>query len=316
MRILIAEDSLTQAVDLRRRLEAMGHEVVVANDGLKAWKHLQSRPERLVITDWMMPEMSGLDLCRKIRAELSSKYVYTILLTSKSHRHERLQGLSAGADDFLSKPIDSCELEIALKAAQRIIASQDALQARARELEQANQELARLAARDELTGLLNARGFDEALAVAFGGAALDRLPLSLARLELDHVERARAALGPDEWDQRISRMGDLLRAACRECDVPARVGRHGFAVIFPGLGVESALSAAETLRTETARLSTPELCLTASIGVAVMSPLRPLEGPDRLTSLASEALDRARAEGGDRVFLVESATQAPGPVAD
>jgi sigma-B regulation protein RsbU (phosphoserine phosphatase) len=74
MRILIAEDSLTQSVDLRRRLEAMGHEVVAA-DGLQAWKLLQARPERLVITDWMMPEMSGLDLCRKIRSELASKYV-------------------------------------------------------------------------------------------------------------------------------------------------------------------------------------------------------------------------------------------------
>jgi DNA-binding response OmpR family regulator len=103
MRILITEDSLTQSVNLRRRLEAMGHEVVAAADGLQAWKLLQARPERLVITDWMMPEMSGLDLCRKIRTELASKYVYTILLTAKSHRHERLQGLSAGADDFLSR---------------------------------------------------------------------------------------------------------------------------------------------------------------------------------------------------------------------
>src|SRR3954469_2193723 len=78
MRILIAEDSLTQAVDLRRRLEALGHEVVVAGDGLQAWKLIQARPERLVITDWMMPEMSGLELCRKIRTELSSRYIYTI----------------------------------------------------------------------------------------------------------------------------------------------------------------------------------------------------------------------------------------------
>ena len=164
MRILIAEDSQTQAVDLRRRLEAMGHEVVVTGDGLQAWKQLQARPERLVITDWMMPEMNGLELCRKIRAELTSRYVYIILLTAKSHRHERLQGLNAGADDFLAKPIDSVELEIALKAAQRIISAQEALQARARELEQAKAELARVASHDELTGLLNDRGFEEALA--------------------------------------------------------------------------------------------------------------------------------------------------------
>jgi two-component system chemotaxis response regulator CheY len=316
MRILIAEDSLTQAVDLRRRLEALGHEVVAAADGLQAWKHLRSRPERLVITDWMMPEMSGLDLCRKIRSELSSKYVYTILLTTKSHRHERLQGLSAGADDFLSKPIDACELEIALKVAQRIIAAQDALQARARELEQANQELARLASLDELTGLLNARGFDEALTGAFRGAVLDRLPLSLARFEIDHVERARAAVGPDEWDQRMAGVGSLLRGACRDCDVPARVDRHAFAVIFPGIGDESALMVADTLRAEIARLCPREVGLTASVGVAVMSPGHPLEGPGALSGLASEALGRAKDDGGDQVSLLDTATHGLGLGAD
>ena len=131
MRILIAEDSQTQAVELRRRLEAMGHDVVVTADGLQAWNQLRDRPERLVISDWMMPVMSGLELCRKIRAEIKSTYIYVILLTAKTHRHERLQGLSAGADDFLAKPIDHCELDIALKTAQRIIAAQEALVARA-----------------------------------------------------------------------------------------------------------------------------------------------------------------------------------------
>jgi diguanylate cyclase (GGDEF)-like protein len=148
---------------------------------------------------------------------------------------------------------------------------------------------------------LNGRGFDEALAGAFRSATVDRLPLSLARIELDHVERGRAAVGPEEWDQQISRVGNLLREVCRECDVPARAGWHSFAVIFPGLGGESALLAAESLRTETARLSPRDMSLTASIGVAVMSPRHPLESPDRLSNLASEALDLARAEGGDRV---------------
>ena len=136
----------------------MGHEVVVTADGLQAWNRLRDRPERLVILDWMMPVMDGLDLCRKIRAEITSTYTYIVLLTAKTHRHERLQGLSAGADDFLAKPIDHCELDIALKSAQRIIAAQEALIARARELERANQDLVRLAEHDELTGLLNQSG--------------------------------------------------------------------------------------------------------------------------------------------------------------
>ena len=144
MRILIAEDSRTQAVDLRRKLESLGHEVTVAYDGRQAWNLLQSRPVPVAILDWLMPEMNGVDLCRTIRSEKALPYVYLILLTSKAHRHERLQGLSAGADDFLSKPLDTFELEVSLKTAQRIIAAQEALAARIRELEQANEQLTRL----------------------------------------------------------------------------------------------------------------------------------------------------------------------------
>jgi PleD family two-component response regulator len=232
---LIAEDSQTQAVDLRRRLEAMGHEVVVTTDGQQAWNRLRDRPERLVILDWMMPVMNGLDLCRKIRAEIKSTYVYVILLTAKTHRHERLQGLSAGADDFLAKPIDHCELDIALKTAQRIIAAQEALVARARELERANQDLVRLAERDELTGLLNQRGFQESLATAVSQARYDHLPLSLIRLELDHRERLSEMLSLMTLQDLHLKVANLLRGESRDCDVSARVGEHGFALILPGL---------------------------------------------------------------------------------
>ena len=117
MRVLIAEDSLTQAVDLRRRLESLGHEVTVANNGRQAWELLQSKPVPVAILDWLMPQMNGVDLCRKIRSEKTLPYVYLILLTSKDHRHERLQGLRSGADEFLSKPIDTNELEVSLKTA-------------------------------------------------------------------------------------------------------------------------------------------------------------------------------------------------------
>jgi two-component system, cell cycle response regulator len=134
MRILIAEDSLTQAEDLRRRLESLGHKVTVAGNGRQAWELLQSRPVRVAILDWLMPQMNGVDLCRLIRAEKTLPYVYLILLTSKDHRHERLQGLRAGADEFLSKPVDTHDLEVSLMTAERIIGAQNAMAARIREL--------------------------------------------------------------------------------------------------------------------------------------------------------------------------------------
>jgi diguanylate cyclase (GGDEF)-like protein len=306
MRILIAEDSQTQAVDLRRRLEAMGHEVVVTADGLQAWNQLRDRPERLVIVDWVMPVMNGLDLCRKIRSEIKSTYIYVILLTAKNHRHERLQGLSAGADDFLTKPIDHCELDIALKTAQRIIAAQEALVARARELERANQDLVRLAEHDELTGLLNQRGFQESLATASRQAGEDQLPLSLIRFELDHTDRLNKMLSLMALQDLHVKVANLVREESRECDVCARVGEHGFAVILPGLTADWALPVADKLRVSLAEMAGAGCRVTASFGVATMSPQG---SPAQLLKSCDSAVELARTEGENCVVHLDVATE-------
>jgi len=290
MRILIAEDSQTQAVDLRRRLEALGHEVVVTSNGLEAWNHLRVRPEALVITDWMMPEMNGLDLCRKVRAESGPPYIYLILLTAKNHRHERLQGLNAGADDFLAKPVDSCELEIALKTARRIIVAHEALQSRARELERANQELARLATLDDLTGLKNRRGFREALGSAFRQAQEARLPLSLLRLELIPTEQPWPDRDAGSLGELLTGVVELLRAASRECDTVARVSQLGFAMVLPGLAEEGAVATADRLRgllRETMPVSDGP---TVRVGVASMAAQQPLFSGEELLALCEAAL--------------------------
>lgn len=312
MRILIAEDSQTQAVDLRRRLEGMGHKVTVAPDGLQAWNLLRSKPEPLVISDWMMPEMNGLELCRKIRGELKIPYVYVILLTAKTHRHERLQALNAGADDFLSKPIDSIELEVALKTAQRIISVQEALQARTRELERTNDELARLAASDDLTGLKNQRGFQDSLASLMRQAQDDGLPLSLIRLEIDQVEEVLRGIGSAGLLELLAQFADRLRAQCRECDIPARVGEHEFALLLPALAAERVRDAAELLRGAVADIAAPLCQVGASVGIATWNPACPGGTSARLFEDAGAALRSARAEGGDRVATHAEASSPAG----
>ncbi|HKM56036.1 MAG TPA: response regulator [Isosphaeraceae bacterium] len=314
MRILIAEDSQTQAVDLRRRLEAMGHEVVVTFNGLDAWKHLQSRPEPLVILDWMMPEMNGLELCRKIRGELKSSYVYIMLLTAKTHRHERLQGLGAGADDFLAKPVDSAELEIALRTAQRIIAAQESLRCRARELERANEELARLAAHDELTGLKNLRGLQEELEIAFRQALDDHLPLSLIRFDLDHADRLLQRLTPVQWQGLVCTVANRLRGESRECDIAARVSEHGFGLVMPGLTQDWALPVADALLAAVADQTAGDSVVTASIGLSTMNPEHPPATAVQFLATCESALLMARGCGGncvvDRAADVEDAAFA------
>ena len=125
MKILIAEDLPSSALLLRRLLERQGHEVVVARDGLEAWRAVETTRFPVVISDWVMPRLDGLALCRRVRRQVGRSYTYIILLTSKLGVDERLEGLRAGADDFLVKPPDAEELTVRLEIALRILAVQD-----------------------------------------------------------------------------------------------------------------------------------------------------------------------------------------------
>jgi two-component system, cell cycle response regulator len=305
MRILIAEDSLTQAEDLRRRLQSLGHEVTVANNGGQAWELLQSRPVRVAILDWLMPQMNGVDLCRKIRSETTLPYVYLILLTSKDHRHERLQGLRAGADEFLAKPVDTQDLEVSLMTAERIIAAQNALATRIRELEQAKEQLARLVLQDELTGLANLRGFQQSLTQAFRHAIEDRLPLSLIRLELDHPHQVFRAMEPVNETELLKELANQLREASRDCDVPARVSAYGFAVILPGVSTDGALARADCLRDTVIAHASTTVPITASVVALTSTAENRPSTTERLLEAAERAIGQARAEGGNRLILVE-----------
>jgi DNA-binding response OmpR family regulator len=127
MKILIAEDQPASATFLRRTLDRMGHEVAVATDGAAAWQALRDNHAPALISDWKMPRLDGLELCRKIRALGGHSYTYVILLRAKVRREDRLEGLRAGADDFLAKPVDADELALRLESASRILAVHEAL---------------------------------------------------------------------------------------------------------------------------------------------------------------------------------------------
>jgi len=121
MRILVAEDDAISRMVLVSRLKKLGHEVRAAKDGREAWlSYLLVHPS-LVVTDWMMPEMSGLELCRRIRANNRRHYAYIIMLTALSGKERFVEGMRAGADDFVTKPIELLELQARLKVAERIL---------------------------------------------------------------------------------------------------------------------------------------------------------------------------------------------------
>jgi len=121
MDILIAEDEQTTRMRLQRNLEKMGYQPTVAEDGAKAWELFQHGDFSLVLTDWMMPEMDGLELVRRIRASQREAYTYVIMLTAKSETSEIVEGMEAGADDFVTKPFDRNELRVRVRAGERIV---------------------------------------------------------------------------------------------------------------------------------------------------------------------------------------------------
>lgn len=135
MRILVADDDEVSALVLSERLRDLGYEVTVAADGAEAWHEIQQSEYRLLILDWMMPQIDGLELCRRIRSEHSDRYTYIVILTGRTNRHDRLEALEWGADDFLTKPLDQAELLARLKAAGRILSSEEALRKSNKELQ-------------------------------------------------------------------------------------------------------------------------------------------------------------------------------------
>lgn len=147
MKILLADDDELSRILLQCQLEEWGHSVSSAVNGLQAWELLQTNDFQIVVTDWMMPEMSGIELLRKIRCSDFGGYVYVILLTSKSDKGALVAGLADGADDFLTKPVDPHELQARLQPGQRIFDLERRLAERNRELEGRNQQLTETNAR-------------------------------------------------------------------------------------------------------------------------------------------------------------------------
>ena len=141
MKVLVVDDALDIQIYLGELLKKWGFQVVFANDGLEACERLEKESIKLVISDWVMPHMSGVELCRSIRSAPRPHYVYVILLTGRNADNDLLEGMAAGADEFLTKPFNADELRARIKAAQRVLHLEQSLEQRNSALTHANREL-------------------------------------------------------------------------------------------------------------------------------------------------------------------------------
>lgn len=268
MRLLLAEDDPVTQKTLTSLLTRWGYQVMTASDGQQALDCLQSdQSPHLAIIDWLMPKLDGVEVCRRIRQVRTNadQYLYLILLTVKNAKTDIVQGLQAGADDFLSKPFDPDELRVRLHVGERILNLDN-------QLRETNQLFHRQSRRDELTGLYNRRGLEDIWKRETSRIARSNAGLSLGIVDLDHFKNVNDQLGHLTGDEVLKECAQRIKDSLRKYDSVARFGGEEFLFLAPETNLDQALIIGERIRAAIGE--TPftcqngELNLSASIGVA------------------------------------------------
>jgi diguanylate cyclase (GGDEF)-like protein len=310
MRVLIAEDDAVSRLVLQRAVLACGHDCLVAEDGLAAWALYEREAGAIdvVISDWMMPGLDGPELCRRVRAHPREGYTYFVLLTSRGAREHMVAGLQAGADDYLTKPLDRDELHARLIAAERVTSLY-------RQLERLNRELAVQARTDPLTQLGNRLQFWEDLDALQGRTRRYGHRYALALCDVDRFKRYNDTYGHLAGDEVLRQVAAVLNRERRSGDTAYRYGGEEFLLLLPEQAPEQAVAAVERLRQAVERLAIPHAgsppfeVVTISAGITALLP-GDEKGADALLREADAALYRAKAAGRNRVAVDEALAPA------
>lgn len=298
MKVLVADDDVVSLRLLESSLRRWGYDVVKAQDGMEALQILQGEnPPQLLVLDWMMPRLDGLQLCQRIREREGDPYTYILLLTGKKSKADVVQGLDAGADDYIAKPFDPDELQVRLRTGKRILYLQE-------QLISAREALREQATHDPLTGLWNHAAILDILGTELTRQQRHGGSLGVLLVDLDHFKKINDVFGHLAGDDVLRQAAETMRNATRRYDATGRLGGEEFLIVLPGCNQTNAVSHAERMRRELSQvvLQTPQgkIAVTASIGVTVCEP--GFEGDvTQLIRAADAALYEAKRGGRDRV---------------
>ena len=302
MKVLVVEDGRTTRMMLRAAVEGLGHQCLTAADGSEAWELYRREGADVIISDWLMPGIEGPELCRLVRAH-PGPYTYFVLLTAFGDRKHALEGMQAGADDYLSKTLADDDLQLRLIAAERISAVH-------KRLSEQDARLRALAEFDQLTQLANRHKSTEVLTHLLAMARRQGAPMSLVVVDVDNFKQVNDQHGHATGDDVLRRLGLMLRASFRDEDVVARWGGEEFVIGMYGMGTgDSVARLYRVLEAARGEVHTgadgAEFEVTFSAGVAEY----PRHGLDLQTlyRAADEALYRAKEAGRARVFAADSA---------
>lgn len=298
MKVLVAEDDLVQLRLLEVTLTKWGYQVLSARDGESAWRLLQlEEGPILAILDWMMPGYSGPQLSRLIRDQSAKLYTYIILLTARKDKESIIEGMDAGADDYLAKPYILDELAARIRAGKRILHLQE-------ELVKAQEALREEAMRDPLTHLWNRRTIFQRLEAELRAAKTSQQSVGVIIADLDHFKNINDTYGHIFGDHVLLETVKALQSALRPRDSIGRFGGEEFIAVLPQCGFDEAISAAERLRVAVANRPLQHggqpVPVTISLGCSASIP-----GADHsvemLLRAADEALYESKHQGRNRV---------------
>ena len=308
-RILVVDDHEDNIELLRARLEAWGYRTVCAMDGASALRAVYESPPDLILLDVMMPEIDGIEVARRIKADASLPFIPIIMQTALDSIEHKVEGLDAGADDYITKPIHYSELQARVRSLLRIKALQEKLANRERELSDMNDRLLLISRTDGLTGIANRRHLEERLHEMWEHATRLNEPIACMMCDIDKFKSVNDTYGHQAGDAILKQFAEVLTHEAREIDRVGRYGGEEFMVLLPGTVLDAAVTFAERVRLaieeRTFTFEGGSLRRTVSAGVAAWPHPR-VHSHEELIKAADSALYVAKETGRNRVIRFDS----------
>jgi diguanylate cyclase (GGDEF)-like protein len=306
LKVLVVDDDPTSRLIIATTVKTVGHASRIVADGEAALHEFKSWHPDTVISDRIMPGMNGTELCAAIR-EMSVGYTYFIMLTSQGTLQEVHEGMAAGADDYLVKPIDTDDLSARLMAATRVSQLHHDLGRQRIALDASNRELASIARRDPLTGLRNRRALDEDLELLEGRVRRYGHRYCVALIDVDHFKVLNDSLGHQAGDRILQSIAAVLSNETRGGDALYRFGGDEFLCVFPEQSLATGTTAVERMRSGLDLLDTSSFGeidgkITMSVGMAMIDVDGAATALEVLKE-ADEALYQAKSLGRNRVVI-------------
>ncbi len=307
-KILLVDDIAINLELQKAYLKGAGYEVIMAMDGEEALKKVYTEMPDLILLDIMMPKKNGYEVCRILKNDPATRFIPIIMVTALKDIEDKIRGIEAGADDFISKPFNKTELMVRVRSLLRLKFLHDELENKVEQLDKARKRLQQLAVTDGLTGLYNYRYFRSQLEHELARAKRHQLKLSLIMLDIDFFKNYNDTNGHPAGDEVLAKIATAVKENVRQIDVPCRYGGEEFILILPDTDKSAAVVVAEKIRKliETMPFANekaqPGGCLTVSVGVASY----PEDGTisDQLIEKVDQHLYAAKQSGRNKVVAI------------